>query len=70
MTARSVPGVRYTLSTGRDRKKGQPIIVYGVLSDSQGRPLAVQVYPGNRGDGDVRRALSYVGRIAHNNGYT
>ena len=34
----------------RDRKKGQPIIVYGVLSDSQGRPLAVHVYPGNTGD--------------------
>ena len=34
----------------RDRKKGKPIIVYGVLSDSQGRPLAAQVYPGNTGD--------------------
>ena len=34
----------------RDRKKGKPIIVYGVLADSQGRPLAVQVYPGNTGD--------------------
>ena len=34
----------------RDRKKGKPIIVYGVLSDSQGRPLAVSVYPGNTGD--------------------
>ena len=34
----------------RDRKKGQPIIVYGVLADSQGRPLAVSVYPGNTGD--------------------
>ena len=34
----------------RDRKKGKPIIVYGVLADSQGRPLAVNVYPGNTGD--------------------
>ena len=34
----------------RDRKKGKPIIVYGVLADSQGRPLAVSVYPGNTGD--------------------
>jgi transposase len=34
----------------RDRKKGKPIIVYGLLSDAAGRPLAVQVYPGNTGD--------------------
>ena len=34
----------------RDRKKGQPVIVYGVLADSQGRPLAVNVYHGNTGD--------------------
>jgi hypothetical protein len=34
----------------RDGKRGQPIIVYGVLCDAQGRPVAVQVYPGNTGD--------------------
>ena len=34
----------------RDGKKGKPIIVYGVLCDAAGRPLAVEVYPGNRGD--------------------
>ena len=34
----------------RDRKKGKPIIVYGVLADCQGRPLAVEVYRGNTGD--------------------
>jgi len=34
----------------RDGKKGLPIIVYGVMTDSEGRPLAVQVYPGNTGD--------------------
>ena len=34
----------------RDGKKGHPIIVYGVLTDSQGRPVAVDVYPGNTGD--------------------
>lgn len=34
----------------RDGKKGLPIIVYGVLTDSQGRPVAVAVYPGNTGD--------------------
>ena len=35
---------------GRDGKKGLPIIVYGVLTDPQGRPLAVEVYPGNTAD--------------------
>jgi transposase len=34
----------------RDGKKGLPIIVYGVLTDSQGRPVGVEVYPGNTGD--------------------
>ena len=34
----------------RDGKKGRPIIVYGVLTDREGRPVAVAVYPGNTGD--------------------
>ena len=34
----------------RDRKKGRPIIVYGLLTDGEGRPVAVEVYPGNTGD--------------------
>jgi transposase len=34
----------------RDDKKGRPIIVYGVLTDREGRPIAVEVYPGNTGD--------------------
>jgi len=34
----------------RDGKTGCPIIVYGVLTDADGRPIAVQVYPGNTGD--------------------
>jgi transposase len=34
----------------RDGKTGCPIIVYGVLTDAEGRPIAVQVYPGNTGD--------------------
>jgi hypothetical protein len=33
----------------RDGKK-LPSIVYGVLTDRQGRPIAVDVYPGNTGD--------------------
>ncbi len=38
------------LGHNRDGKKGLPIIVYGLLTDSAGRPVAVDVYPGNTGD--------------------
>src|SRR3954451_23314363 len=34
----------------RDGKTGCPIIVYGTLTDDDGRAIAVQVYPGNTGD--------------------
>src|SRR5271157_5025391 len=34
----------------RDGKTGRPIIVSGVLTDAAGRPVAVQVYPGDTGD--------------------
>ncbi len=34
----------------RDGKRGRPIVVYGVLTDPHGRPIAVEVYPGNTGD--------------------
>jgi len=34
----------------RDRKKGKLIIVYGLLTDDAGRPVAAEVYPGNTGD--------------------
>jgi transposase len=34
----------------RDRKKGKLIIVYGLLTDDAGRPVAVEVYPGSTGD--------------------
>ena len=34
----------------RDGKKGLPIIVYGLLTDADGRPVAVEVYPGNTAD--------------------
>jgi transposase len=44
----------------RDGKKGLPIIVYGLLTDRDGRPVAVQVYAGNTADsttvvGQVKR---------------
>jgi hypothetical protein len=36
---------------GHDRdEKGKPIIVYGILADHEGCPVAVTVYPGNTGD--------------------
>ena len=34
----------------RDGKRDRPIVVYGVLADGMGRPLAVQAYAGNTGD--------------------
>ena len=34
----------------RDGQRGCPIVVYGVMSDRLGRPIAVQAYPGNTGD--------------------
>jgi hypothetical protein len=34
----------------RDGKKGLPIIVYGLLTDGEGTPVAVGVYPGNTAD--------------------
>ncbi len=34
----------------RDGKTGLPIIVYGVMTNGEGCPVAVSVYPGNTGD--------------------
>ena len=34
----------------RDGQKGLPIIVYGLMTDREGRPVAVEVYRGNTGD--------------------
>jgi len=34
----------------RDGKKGRPIIVYGLMTDAEGRPVTVEVYPGDTGD--------------------
>jgi len=45
---RTCPLARY--GHNRDGKKDRPIIVYGVLTDEEGRPVAVDVYPGNTGD--------------------
>ncbi len=45
---RTCPLARFGHS--RDDTRGLPIIVYGVLTDAAGRPVAVQVYPGNTAD--------------------
>jgi len=34
----------------RDGQKGRPIIVYGVMTNGEGCPVAVEVYPGNTAD--------------------
>jgi transposase len=34
----------------RDGKRGKPIVVYGMMADSEGRPVAMEVYPGSTGD--------------------
>lgn len=45
---RTCPLARY--GHDRDGKRDRPIVVYGVLTDIEGRPVAVDVYPGNTGD--------------------
>jgi transposase len=45
---RTCPWARF--GHDRDGRKGWPIIVYGVMTDGEGRPVAVEVYPGNTGD--------------------
>lgn len=44
----SCPLMRFGYS--RDGKRGRPIVVYGLLADREGRPLAVRAYPGNTAD--------------------
>jgi len=34
----------------RDGKRGKPIVVYGLLADVEGRPVALEVYAGDTGD--------------------
>jgi hypothetical protein len=42
----------------RDGEKGKPIIVYGTLTDKEGRPVALSVYPGNTGDPTTALTIS------------
>jgi len=45
---RSCPLMRFGYN--RDRKRGKTIVVYGVLADTRGVPVALRAYPGNTGD--------------------
>ena len=45
---KSCPLVRFGYS--RDGKRGRPIVVYGMLADRRGVPVALRAYPGNTGD--------------------
>src|SRR5512136_1835395 len=45
---RCCPLARY--GHDRDGKKGRPIIVYGLMTDREGRPVTVEAYPGDTGD--------------------
>jgi transposase len=38
------------LGHDKDGRRSVQIIAYGLLTDAQGRPVAIQVYPGNTGD--------------------
>jgi hypothetical protein len=46
----------------RDGKKGKLQIEYGLLTDPQGRPVAVRVFPGNTGDPAAFTAIADVVR--------
>ena len=45
---RCCPLARY--GHDRDGKGGRSIIVYGLMTDREGRPVAIEAYPGNTGD--------------------
>jgi transposase len=47
----------------RDGQKGRPIIVYGVMTDQEGCPISVQVYPGNTAD--PKTVVDQVEKLGH-----
>jgi transposase len=57
----------------RDGRKGLPITVYGMMTNSRGCLVSVQVYPGNTGNpitvsdqvDKLRGAVRFVARRAH-----
>jgi len=38
------------MGNNRDKRRGVACIAFGLLADAVGRPVAIQVYPGNQGD--------------------
>jgi transposase len=47
----------------RDGKDGKKITVYGLLTDSHGRPISIQTYPGNTHDSMA--VIDQVEKIRH-----
>ena len=47
-TGRKSPLIQHGYS--RDHRSDRPQIVYGLLCDSEGRPIAIEVFPGNTAD--------------------
>lgn len=47
-TGRTSPLIKHGYS--RDHRSDRPQIVYGLLCDSEGRPIAIEVFPGNTAD--------------------
>ena len=47
-TGRTSPLIKHGYS--RDHRSDRPQIVYGLLCDSDGRPIAIEVFPGNTAD--------------------
>ncbi len=47
-TGRKGPLIKHGYS--RDHRSDRPQIVYGLLCDSEGRPIAIEVFPGNTAD--------------------
>ena len=45
---KTCPLARY--GHAKDGNKGLPVIAYGVITDEEGRPISVSVFPGNTGD--------------------
>jgi transposase len=52
----------------RDKKRGVKQIEYGLLTDPQGRPVAIRVFPGNTSD--TKSFINAVSMVAENFGLT
>lgn len=52
----------------RDKKRGVKQIEYGLLTDPQGRPVAIRVFPGNTSD--TKSFIDAVSMVAENFGIT